>query len=322
MRKRAWTPGLVPDPSNRSRTLTLDGCPSAARFVASLRDESWAEYSRAIYGEPASATLLQNLELIRGVALHTPGHKVSDRRPLRCGEMLLSNVPGQGTRALQLWRDGRPPPFARSHAWVEAYRSRSTAGPEGAGYGCWLYRASGAGAWVNLGRTAAMSRTEAAARFGQLHTANATPITADQLECRASVGSWCIWVPADAARPLVAIGAASASRSQWDAATECQPDAVPPKLRGAGGVLRKLPCGDGVWALNARRQGLDSVQIFPTNVEARSELLLSADACVDQAQPIGACVCLPPSTSGAALGTSSRASATRSARRARRRRGR
>ena len=63
--------------------------------------------------------------------------------------------------------------------------------------------------------------------------------------------------------------------SQWDAATECQPDAVPPKLRGAGGVLRKLPCGDGVWALNARRQGLDSVQIFPTNVEARSELLLS-----------------------------------------------
>ena len=135
-----------------------------------------------------------------------------------------------------------------------------------------------------------MSRTEAAARFGQLHDTNATPITADQLDCRASVGSWCIWVPADAARPLVAIGAASASRSQWDAATECKPDAVPPKLRGAGGVLRKLPCGDGVWALNARRQGLDSVQIFPTNVEARSELLLSADACVDQAQPIGACL--------------------------------
>ena len=97
MRKRAWTPGLVPDPSNRSRTLTLDGCVSAERFDASLRDESWAEYSRAIYGEPASATQLQNLELFRGVALHTLGHKVSDRRPLRCGEMLLSNVPGQGT---------------------------------------------------------------------------------------------------------------------------------------------------------------------------------------------------------------------------------
>ena len=48
-------------------------------------------------------------------------------------------------------------------------------------------------------RTAAMSRTEAAARFGQLHDTNATPITADQLECRASVGSRCIWVPADAA---------------------------------------------------------------------------------------------------------------------------
>ena len=54
MRKRAWSPGLVPDPWNRNRTLTLDGCASAERFVASLRDESWTEYSRAIYGEPAS----------------------------------------------------------------------------------------------------------------------------------------------------------------------------------------------------------------------------------------------------------------------------
>ena len=51
------------------------------------------------------------------------------RRPLRCGERLRSTVPGQGTRALQLWRNGRPPPFARSNAWVEADRSRSTAGP-------------------------------------------------------------------------------------------------------------------------------------------------------------------------------------------------
>ena len=95
MRKRAWTPGLVPDPSNRSRTLTLDGCVSAERFDASLRDESWAEYSRAIYGEPASATQLQNLELFRGVALHTLGHKVSDRRPLRCG------LPAMSVRSLQ-----------------------------------------------------------------------------------------------------------------------------------------------------------------------------------------------------------------------------
>lgn len=322
MRHPRWNSSIPLSPWNATGFAVLSNCAQVDALVSSLpanasdrRWATWGHYVDAIYNETVPRHInLRHFSFFRGVALHNKSHSLSDRTLWQCEHYTASNVYTQGSRAIVVWPTRGPLALgavAHSNEWVEVYRQQvSTAwNPEGLGYGCWYHMARGTAIWANVGRTLGLTRSKAAQRFGHIAFQNGSlwDPAAERLNTQrftAGMKFKChVCISQAASGHLTALGLASLSGTPgtpvWDASTSC---ASVGAQAAPGGRIYSVPCLDGVWALNAARQGFDSLQLLSPGWpegENEVELLLTGKECTSsRRQPLGVCPPLPITRAG------------------------
>lgn len=308
---RVWRPGVRLVPYQRDAVWLLPNCAVASAFLRSLPDPHapdaawapWERYLELVYGEKAARRVdIRGFNMFFGVATSwPPGNKSS---ALDCGRFVV-HVPylaaGMWPLPAVLVRRAGERMVAESNAWVEVYRSRHRLGPEGVGYGCWFYAARGTGQWVHLGRTRALRRRDAAGAFSLVRLPSGETQHMHGSIARLRMHYACVRAPPPAASrdelPLF-VGAinlrdgVTKNKRLILTAERCAelPNAAELRLGDpAAGRMYVLPPADGVWALNARRAGYDSVQLYPSTRAGHVEVLLGTDACMYASVPIQVC---------------------------------
>ena len=316
-KSQPWTRCTRLAPWDTSRFAYLRDCSHLKKLLETLPGpasddpawDAWIDYVDGVYGERASRRVdVRRFSLLRGIALKNAEHTVIDRTPWNCSTHTASNVRAQGSRAIAVWPVSGPmarTQFARDHEWIEVYRQQIDANnPEGLGYGCWFHRARGTGIWVNVGRTIGLTRTEARARFGGVTLPNGTRVDTFEAQERCKRTQphkncacfWCLSRHTGGAiigHDLL-LGPTrldeDALRAPWNATQLCP-------APGSGEKAFSVPCLDGAWALNAAREGFDTVQLVPHASFATSnelELIVTGEACLSgRSRPLGAC---PPAS--------------------------